>query len=162
MRITTSLRRCGFIAALTLTLVSCRQQPSDPTSPPGLPLLNANDPKARAFHLQSFHVQHIWAGSGHGPEGTDYRAKVAVFDYSQDNALLAELYFHDSDHYDPVGRHHNSEPSAAKQPYQIHFPMSTLGAMLDTLRTANERVYLYYAHGEWAVGIVSPEAIGSG
>ena len=37
-----------------------------------------------------------------------------------------------------------------------------LAPMLDPLRTANERVYLYYAHGEWAVGVVLPEGVGSG
>ena len=75
---------------------------------------------------------------------------------------MAEFYFHDQDHFDPAGRHHNPEPAKASPPYQIHVPTNAIGPMLDTMRTANERVYLYYTHGEWAVGVLRPEGIGSG
>jgi hypothetical protein len=113
--------------------------------------------KFRAYQLQAFHVQQMWAGAG-----AEYRAKVAVWDYTQEEPLVAEFYFHDADRFDPASKHRNPDPVQAKPPFQIHFPMNTLGPMLDTLRTANEHVYLYYSRGEWAVGVRTPEGIGSG
>ena len=163
MRTPPSLRRCVMLVALAMSFTGCGPRVSDPTELPGLAArAGVKDPSFRAFHLQAFHVQHIWAGGNQGPDGADYRTKVAVWDYTQDNSLVAEFYFHDQDHFDPAGLHHNPDPAKMSPPYQIHFPTNAIGPMLDTMRTANERVYLYYAHGEWAVGVIRPEGIGSG
>jgi len=163
MRTSPSLRRCVILVALAGWFAGCGRSVSEPTSIPGLAAhTGVFDPTFRAFHLQAFQMQHIWAGGGQGADGADYRVKLAVWDYGQDNPLVAEFYFHDADRFDPTGRHRNPDPTQAKPPFQIHFPMSTLAPMLDPLRTANERVYLYYAHGEWAVGVIRPEGIGSG
>lgn len=142
-------------------IAGCGRSLKDPGGPPDLLAAGQTDSHARAFHLRAFHLQHIWAGAGNGADGADYRAKVALWDYSHEDPMVAELYFHDADRFDPAGRHHNPDPDKAKAPYQIHFPMSTVGPVLQSLRSANERVYLYYYHGEWAVGILLPEVVGS-
>jgi hypothetical protein len=154
------------LAALVLLLsfvgiAGCGYSPNDPDGPPDLMKSLQADRHARAFHLRAFQTQHIWAGAGYGPDGADFRAKVALWDYSNEDPMLAELYFHDAERFDPAGRHHNPDPDKANPPYQIHFPMSAVGPVLNVLRSANERVYLYYYHNEWAVGILLPEVVGS-
>lgn len=151
-------RRCVIAVALVAAVGGCGRRVEDPTEVPGL-AAGTSGVKFRAYHLQAFHVQQMWAGAG---AAEDYRAKVAVWDYSQTEPRVAELYFHDTDRFDQAARHRNPDPDQAKPPFQIHFPTNMLGPMLDTLRTANERVYLYYSRGEWAVGVILPEGIGSG
>jgi hypothetical protein len=154
------------LAALVLLLsfagaAGCRHSPKDPDGPPDLMKSLQADRHARAFHLRAFQMQHIWAGAGHGPDGADFRAKVALWDYSNEDPMVAELYFHDADRFDPAGRHHNPDPDKANPPYQIHFPMSAVGPVLNVLRSANEHVYLHYDHKEWTVRIFLPEVVGS-
>lgn len=156
MRIPPLFRRCVLVVALVAAIGGCDRRIEDPTEVPGL-AKGTSGPTFRAYYLQAFHVQQMWAGSG-----PDYRAKVAVWDYALEDSLVAEFYFHDADHFDPANKHRNPDPTQAKPPLQIHFPMNTLGPMLDTLRTANERVYLYYSRGEWVVGVRTSEGIGSG
>ena len=132
------------------------------TAPPDLIKDGKTDSRALALRMRVFHVQHIWAGAGYEAAGADYRAKVSIWSYSQGEPALAELYFHDTDKFDPAGRHQNSDPHAAGAgTHQIHFPTSTFGAIIALMRSANEPVYLFYFKGRWAIGTSLAEAIGS-
>jgi hypothetical protein len=127
--------------------------------PPGFAKAVQKDPHALALRMRVFHVQQIWAGAGYEGDGADYRAKVSIWSYAQDEPPLAELYFHDSERFEPAGRHKSSEPGAG--PLQIHFPMSTFAAITALMRSANEPVYLFYYRGRWCIGTSLAEAIGS-
>ena len=134
------------------------------TTPDFLKTLSAN-PRWRAYRLHSFQVQHLWSGIGHPAEnGTDYRAKVVVWQYTADQspAVIAELYFHDPERFEPAGRDRNPDPNTAGGgPFQLHFPVVALGPIIATLRAANDPVYLYFYDNQWSVGIPGAELVGS-
>jgi hypothetical protein len=150
----------GLLALLT-GLSGCNRSRSmvEVTGPPGFAKALKTDPHALALEMRVFHVQQIWAGAGYEGDGADYRAKVTIWRYSQSEPALAELYFHDPERFEPAGRHKSSEPGAG--PLQIHFPMSTFGAITVLMRSANEPVYLFYYRGRWCIGTSLAEAIGS-
>ena len=129
------------------------------TGPPGFAKGVQQDPHALALRMRVFHVQQIWAGAGYEGNGGDYRAKVSIWSYAQDEPPLAELYFHDAERFEPAARHKSSEPGAG--PLEIHFPMSTFAAITALMRSANEPVYLFYYRGRWCIGTSLAEAIGS-
>lgn len=112
----------------------------------------------QAFQLHTFHLNHIWAGpNGLADASGHYRAKISVWDYDDDTPI-AELYFRDDASLSGM---EPANPATAKRPYQIDFPGSALMPILSTLRNTNEPVFLYYYHGNWAVGTYNPESIGS-
>lgn len=128
----------------------------------------AENARWRAYHLDAFQIEHMWAGIGHPTPGeassTDYRAKVLVWRYvaNQPPALVAHLYFHDPDRFEPLDRHRNPDPNAkGDEIYQLHFPLTSLGPIIATLRSANDPVYLYYYDNEWSIGIPGAEPVGS-
>ena len=129
------------------------------SGPPDLVKDGKADPHALALPVRIFHVNHVWAGAGYEADGHDYRAKVTVWTNSSGEPPLAEFYFHDTERFEPAGRHKSSEPGTG--PHQIHFPMSTFGPILALMRSANEPVYLFYFRGRWAIGTSLAEAIGS-
>ena len=114
------------------------------------------DPRWHAFQLHTFQMNHVWASAGRtGANGEVYRAKITIWSFDQNDAPIAELYFHDLGH--DVS---NPDFKDAPRPYQLHFPMSSIGPILQALRNANEPVYLYYFENQWAIGIAAPEPIG--
>jgi len=115
------------------------------------------DPRWRAIQLRTFQINHMWAGAGYtGGTGAPYRVKVTLWDYAGDSSAVAEIYFYDQALPVPA----NPNPKEAKRPYQLSFPSTLLGAILSTLRNANDPVYLYYYEDQWAVGISQPELVG--
>ncbi|HVS53211.1 MAG TPA: hypothetical protein VHD62_12720 [Opitutaceae bacterium] len=114
------------------------------------------NPHWHAYQLQRFQLNHVWAGAGRRDDsGNLYRAKVTLWDYSDDDSPVAEVYFHES-----AQDISNPPPSEAKRPYQLHFPITAVGPILQTLRNANQPIYLYYFENQWAIGINAPESVG--
>lgn len=146
-----------------MSLAGCKPPPESVrvkesvSGPPDLVKTGAPSMANRAYQLRAFHLNHIWADGGQkGPDG-EYRAKITVWDYADDESIVAELYFDDG------GREFhgtNPEPTKAQRPYRIHFPMTAFGPILGTLRNTNEPIFLYYYDGGWAVGTYSAEPVG--
>jgi hypothetical protein len=124
--------------------------------PPDLMPAGKANPANQSFQLSAFHLNHIWS-SGGNTSTRPYRAKITVWDYAEDQAVLAELYFDDATGGSEPA---SSDPNRSKPPYQIHFPMSTIGPILGTLRNANEPIFLYYYEGAWAIGTYTAEPVG--
>jgi hypothetical protein len=160
----TPLACCPLAACAFLWLAGCTPPPS-PVSvratkplngPPDLVKDAKWNNRWRAFQLHTFQMNHVWAGNGrHDAAGAAYRTKLTVWDYTAD-VPIAEIYFHDGN--EPA----NPDPNAPglKRPFQLHFSSSAAGPILQTLRNANEPVYLYFYEDQWGVGIGAPEAIG--
>lgn len=154
-----------WLAALAaLAIASCKPPPESVKvteivdGPPDLVKLLAANPANRAFQLRAFHLNHIWAGTEGQPDPAgNYRAKITVWDYSDDPSAVAELYFHDGG---PQPLPASASPINTKRPYQLHFPISTIGPMLNTLRNTNEPIFVYYFNGRWAVGNYVAEPVG--
>lgn len=152
-----------LLASVLLPLGGCKPPPEsvrvkEPVSgPPDLVKDATASGANRAYQLRAFHLNHIWANGGQkGPDG-DFRAKVTVWDYADDESVVAELYFDDAGHESAAT---NPDPTKTQRPYRIHFPMSAFGPILGTLRNTNEPIFLYYYDGGWAVGTYSAEPIG--
>jgi len=126
--------------------------------PPDLVKGAPPDPRWHSYQLRAFQMNHAWTGTGYkSADASAYRFKVTVWDYADDGSAVAELFFHDG----PTGAEDgNPDPKDAKRPYQLHFPASATGPILQALRNANEPVYLYYYENQWAVGISAPEPVG--
>ena len=130
------------------------------SAPPDLVRAGATNPANQAYQLRAFHLNHVWADRGSGADAADsFRSKISVWDYENETAPVAELYFHDSRQESLPA---SSDPAHASRPYQIHFPLGTFEPILNTLRNTNEPIFLYYFDGRWAVGIYSAEPVGSG
>lgn len=157
----TRRRLVALVGLLALVLLGgcSRRSLLELSGPPDLMKDGKTDPHALALRFRVFQVNHIWAGSGLEADGSDYRAKVTVWAYSQGEPALAELYFHDAERFEPSGRHKSPEPGSG--PHRIHFPVSTLGPIIGLMRSANEPVYLFYFRGKWCIGTSLAEAIGS-
>ncbi len=133
----------------------------------------------RAFNLRAFQVGHLWGAGGYTPNGdkwANYRAKITLWDNDPKagDTPIAEIFFRDPDQVDKPAARQNPDPNNPNDPnnqnaqnsgpgrtYRLHFPSSTLEAVLQTLRFANSDVYLYYYDDQWAIGTDSAEAIGS-
>lgn len=124
--------------------------------PPDLVKNAPADPANRSFQLSAFHLNHIWS-SPHGATTPGFRAKVTIWDYTDDKNAVAELYFEDVSNGTAAGI---SDPNHTNRPYQIHFPVSTMGPIMSALRNSNEPVFLYYYQGAWAIGTYSAEPVG--
>ena len=125
-------------------------------NPPDLAELLKNEPSLHAFQVREYHIRHVWSGNKGYPAATPYRALITIF--SGGSGAVAELYFHDAGQDMPD----SSDPSnKSSLPYQVHFPLSTLDAVLHELRFAKEPVYLFYyqpAHErQWAIGVLRNE-----
>ena len=176
------------LAALVLALTAGCDRTSDKPvvslgvrGAPSLVQTLAGDPTTpwKAWRLRAYQTDHIWGGDGPAPKGdksASYRAKVTVWDddVQDHDTPLAEIFFRDPDQFQPAGLHRNPNPNDPKDPanrnvqgtgpgrtFRLHFPSSTLGVVLSTLRNANEPVYLYYYDNQWAVGIANAEAVGA-
>jgi hypothetical protein len=162
-RLSPSLAAAAALVALT---AGCGESPSpvsvqakqELNGPPDLVKGAPWDARWHAYQLRGFQMNHVWSGPGHQSANENvYRLKLTIWDYAKDGSAVAELYFHDT----PVGAEAgNPDPKDAKRPYQIHFPASATGPILQALRNANEPVYLYYYENQWAVGISAPEPVG--
>ncbi len=151
----------GLVALLALGACD-RRGNIEVHQPPGFAKDNKLDPHDLALRMRVFHVQQIWAGAGYEADGNDYRAKVTIWSYSQGEPALAELYFHDSEKFDPSGRHTDSVPQTDQMgPLHIHFPITAFGPIIGLMRSANEPVYLFYFRSRWCLGTSLAEAIGS-
>lgn len=145
----------------------------------------AADPHSpwKAFRLRAYHINQVWAGDGFEPDGdkwANFRGKVTVWetvenpdgDPEEPETALAELYFRDANQYDPA-KHKNPDPNNPKDPnninaqgtgpgrtYRIHFPSAAMGIVSSILRNANEPVYLFWYHNQWAIGVANGETVG--
>jgi hypothetical protein len=156
-------------AVLVLLAAGCGPSPSpvsvkakqELNGPPDLVKGVPWDARWHAYQLRAFQMNHVWTGpGGYTPAGENafaYRLKLTVWDYAEDGSAVAELFFHDGPTGELVGK---PDPKDDKRPYQIHFPASASGPILQALRYANEPVYLYYYGNQWAVGISAPEPVG--
>jgi hypothetical protein len=159
----------AVVMVLFLLTAGCNPAPS-PVSikskqefngPPDLVKGTPWDARWHAYQLRAFQMNHVWTGpEGLAPAGEiayPYRLKVTVWDFADDGSAVAELFFHDGPTGGNVG---NPDPKDAKRPYQLHFPASAIGPILQALRNANEPLYLYYYENLWAIGIGAPEPVG--
>jgi hypothetical protein len=152
----------AFAALLVIVPSGCKPAPENVrikervAGPPDLTKRGTVDPSNRSFQLSAFHLNHIWSPVGNAASRS-YRAKVTIWDYTDEETAVAELFF------DDVSAEAGAtvpDPSHAKRPYQIHFPITTMGPIMSTLRNSNEPVFLYYYEGAWAVGTYSAEPVG--
>jgi hypothetical protein len=159
------MRQLSYVTLAALLMVvpsGCKPAPENVrvkervAGPPDLAKGGTADPSSRSFQLSAFHLNHIWSGPG-STASRSYRAKVTVWDYSDEQAAVAELFFDDTT---ATAGATVPDPNNAKRPYQIHFPITTMGPILSTLRNSNEPVFLYYYDGTWAVGTYSAEPVG--
>jgi hypothetical protein len=152
----------GIAALLVLAPSGCKPPPENVKikerviGPPDLAKDGNVSPANRSFQLSAFHLNHIWATT-HSAPPRGYRAKITVWDYADDHSAVAELYFDDTADGTAATV---PDPASAKRPYQIHFPITTVGPILSALRNSNEPVFLYYYEGAWAVGTYSAEQVG--
>ncbi len=125
--------------------------------PPVLAKLLQDEPSPYAFKVRHFHIRHVWGGNKGYPAATPYRAQITI--WSEGGGAVAELYFHDAGQEMPDNPNPNNK--SLQQPFQIHFPLSTLDAVLHELRSATEPVYLSYYdpanERQWAVGVLRGE-----
>ena len=150
-----------FALAMLLNGAGCSRERGlkEISDPPDFVQRGRKDPRWHAYELRAFQVNHVWAGGGYAPDGADYRLKVTVWsDDRAKNTPVAEFYFHEPNHLEA---HHNPDPNKAPgQPWQVHFPMSASSPVMQTLRNANDRVFLYYEGDQWAVGVLGAEPVG--
>jgi hypothetical protein len=150
--------------AVLVALTSCSPPPSpvsikskvELNGPADLTKKIAANPRWRAFQLKTFQLNHVWSGPGRKEQGGEpYRAKLTLWDFSDDGSPIAEVYFHDPGQEVP-----NPDPNTSQRPFKLHFPIGAVGPIFQTLRNANEAVYLYYFEDLWGIGIGAPEPVG--
>jgi hypothetical protein len=152
----------GLAALLVIAPLGCKPAAENVrikehvAGPPDLAKGGSADPANRSFQLSAFHLNHIWSSASNAASRS-YRAKVTVWDYTDEQAAVAELFFDDTADESAT---RVPDPRHAKRPYQIHFPVTTMGPIMSTLRNSNEPVFLYYYEGAWAVGTYSAEPVG--
>ena len=153
------------LAAALLVAAGCKPPPPESirvketvTGPPDLTKRTPAKLADHAYQLRAFHVNHVWAGATPRRESArSYRAKVTLWDYAEDESVVAELYFDDDASHETTA---NPDPAKTSRPYAIHFPMSAFCPILGTLRGTNEPVFLYYYDGAWALGTYVAEPVG--